>query len=363
MKQYTASEILKIFYKNHPDLMKKMKQTEHGYMGVYKNPYHLEGSVWTHTMLVMKLAELNYGTNVMLFSALLHDIGKTETVLDQTNQRRSFRNHEAVSFFMISDILNSYDLTEPERLRIYNVVANHGNLYQFFENGRIPEKNFKKIQQRFKKETLIDLFNFYSCDHQGRFHSTEKFDVEDELYNDFETITETCPTIYPQNLYSNVIVLSIGLPRSGKSSFISKWFKDCALISRDQIVEEYPGLNYSDKWKNLTQEDQKNIDLELQKRFSEAVKNKENIVIDMTNLSKKTRKKWLNGSNLNSYYKHALVFPTSIKTCISRNDDIKHIPENVIKSMAGRFYFPDYEEFDKIDIKESELPPPEVIHY
>jgi predicted kinase len=334
-----TADILEKFIDTNYSLAKKMQDTQHGYMGIYKNPFHLEGTIWTHTMMVMKLAE-KYG-KIQLLSALLHDIGKTETVLDQTNHRRSFRNHEAVSFLMANDILEFYDISKKDKNRILTVVANHGNFYRFFEHGRIPEHNYEKIQNRFDKETLSDLFDFYGCDHDGRIHSTNRFNVQDELYNDFKKIIETYPSIKPQNLKTPQMTVLVGLPRSGKTTF-SKKLKG-TIISRDALIEESNGTNYNEKWKNVDQEE---IDKKLMQNFQNALRNKENIIIDMTNLSKKTRRKWLQ----NDYYKVAYVFPTSINTCISRNTDEKSIPENVIQQMARRFYFPNLEEFDKVEI-------------
>jgi len=336
----TIYEIISKFKNSNYELYKQMQNTEHGYMGIYDNPYHLE-NIWEHTLLVMKEAE--NASMVQKLAALCHDVGKPETKKDQTNQRRSFFNHEGVSTFFVNHILSIYNISKEEKDSVIHIVANHGNFYNFIEDNRIPEKNYEKLQKRFSKSQLKNLFEFYKYDHNGRIQKEKE--PMDKLYSDFNKIIETYPEEINQDPNLPVITVLIGLPRSGKSTFASQ-FKNSTIISRDDIVMSYPGRNYTEKWNSLSKEDQKNIDKTLYSNFQNAVKNKENIIIDMTNMSKKTRKKWL----VKNYIKNALVFAVSIDECYARNTKDKFINKKIMKNMAKQFYYPDHEEFNNIRI-------------
>jgi predicted kinase len=154
---------------------------------------------------------------------------------------------------------------------------------------------------------------------------------------------------YDENkiLPEKTITVLTGLPRAGKSTYC-KMLKNVTIISRDDILMQYAkeGETYSEVWKRLQDTDQKDIDKELQSRFNKAVKSGDNIVIDMTNTSKKSRRKWL--ANAKGYFKKCIVFPTGIKTCDSRNAPDKNIPKDVLESMSKRFVVPLYDEFDYI---------------
>jgi predicted kinase len=142
----------------------------------------------------------------------------------------------------------------------------------------------------------------------------------------------------------------MGLPRSGKSTY--RKALTGTVISRDDILMEYDSeKSYSEIWETLSSGDHKEIDQKVQKRYQEAVKNKEDIIVDMTNMSKKSRKKWLSNPGLKDYHKRGVVFSTDIETCISRNSGEKNIPVQVICSMARSFSYPRYDEFDYIEMR------------
>jgi putative nucleotidyltransferase with HDIG domain len=343
--------------------MLKMTETYHGWgNGVIENPYHLEGSVWTHTKMVMDEVEKYFVSDyALMICALLHDIGKVKTFRDNSEtKRRSFNNHEGVSVMMASDILKklSYswgdtEISPHEREEILKVIGLHGRLYDFI--GR--KDKIKDVAIMFKKEpgTLERLRRFYLCDHGGRITdpNVDNITVLEATDWFFKVIKYICILDYEEEVeeqesQKNITVL-IGLPRSGKSTYVKDHFSTDVVISRDDLVMEYArdGETYSEVWNRLIDENQKNIDKELQKRYNKAVKAGVDLVIDMTNTSKKSRKKWL--ANARGYHKKAIVFGTGIDTCDSRNSKDKNIPREVLESMAKRFVVPLYDEFDEIE--------------
>ena len=128
------------------------------------------------------------------------------------------------------------------------------------------------------------------------------------------------------------------------------------VIERDDIVMSYGGGKYlggySEIFKQLTDADQKEIDKLLQQRFQKALKDKRDIVIDMTNVSNKSQHKWLHG--LKGYRKVAIVFATGYDEVYRRlakrkEETGKAIPDFVIKNMMKGFMVPNFTKFDVLE--------------
>jgi tRNA uridine 5-carbamoylmethylation protein Kti12 len=80
------------------------------------------------------------------------------------------------------------------------------------------------------------------------------------------------------------------------------------------------------------------------------MKNRENIIVDMTNVSKKSRKKFLGQIPNKEYHKKAIVFITGLDEISKRNANRpnKYIPDEVYLKMMTGFSYPTYDEFDEI---------------
>lgn len=353
-EQLTAYGMIERFVNSFPDHYKNMNDIFHGYQGNGVNAYHGEGSVWTHTMMVVKEVETRFGNNsVLLIAALLHDIGKAYCYIDiDDKQRRRFSNHEAVSLFYAKDVLRIFEVTEQDKNRILKIVAMHGNLYGYFKDGRIPENFFERIAAQYDRDTFIDLMDFYVCDHNGRFATGKDVTVVDQAVSDMLVIMNMIVPKEEVKKQSNITVL-MGPPRVGKSTWIAaNTSSSDVVISRDALVEFYGrGKSYQEKWASLTDEMQKQIDGEIRANFSDALNEGKDIVVDMTNMSKKSRRKWLNDPRVGQRYNSAgLVFIESPVTLFSRNSADKYISKNVINGMVERFAFPLEDEFDKVEI-------------
>ena len=148
-----------------------------------------------------------------------------------------------------------------------------------------------------------------------------------------------------------VIILS-GIPMSGKSTWVRENYPDTLAISRDELVMEVAGTrDYNLAFKTV---DQKAVDKLLTKRITDAATQKVDVIIDMTNLSRKVRVKNLSYFS-NDYYKVSVVLPILDSEEYKRRNDFRSINENkfippfVIKSMMDSFVLPtDDEGFDKI---------------
>lgn len=351
----TAYELIQWANENIQEyLLLEMKNTDHGYKGSL-NPYHTEGTVWTHTMMVMKevehLSEEQKVNDTLMIVALLHDIGKPFSIEpDHETKKVWFKGHEGLSMYLSVEITQKMVddglIDQEQRIWILRLIAEHGTLYRLGE---------KKIKQRYdhEREYLDLLLRFTYCDHAGRFH------LPKENENDYIKITQDILNSEPNklnkvDLIEPYLVLMIGPPGSGKSTYIKRYSSvvEGIVISRDKYVEERgKGNDYNEKWSSLSPDNQKEIDSDLFNEFKMAVKEKRNIVVDMTNMSAKSRRKWINNVT-KDYVKVAMIMMTDYHEIFERNKNRteKSIPEFVIINMMKSFSFPNYDEFDDIRI-------------
>ena len=349
--------MLRILNTHFTELIADMKNSEHGH-GTNLNPFHIEGNIYTHTMMVYKQAITRYPDDKLLHIAcLLHDIGKPyvrAVVEDPTKGTRvRFFGHEGMSVYKAIDILNSVNtkelnLTDDDKILILNTIALHGEFFDAF----LDSNSIAKMENKFKSNTLLEYVQKHLiCDHNGRMSLHEHDSGNIESYK-----ATVKPDYITDTAYKPTIKLLVGPPCSGKSTYTDNINKDnkYTIISRDNELIQY-GIdkfnddNYSSIWKKLTINDQDTIDNILNNKFNTAVKNKAHIIVDMTNMSKKSRRKWL---GIKSYYKEAIVFYTGYNELLIRNTNRaktgKFIPEYVFTNMCKNFSLPMYDEVNSI---------------
>ena len=134
------------------------------------------------------------------------------------------------------------------------------------------------------------------------------------------------------------VLVLVGPPLSGKDTVLKKLhLSDVNIISRDDILMSLH--NTSDYNEAFNQVDQKMVDKLLNQKIQDCIDNKKNVIINMTNLSKKSRNRHLSKFPNTLYDKIAVVFPKlEIVDYINRNnlrkkEENKFIPTNVIISM------------------------------
>lgn len=148
----------------------------------------------------------------------------------------------------------------------------------------------------------------------------------------------------------------IGPPGIGKSTF--RWTKldpdgNCYVASTDDIFESYGkklDMSYNEAFGFFKFEAVQNIFIT---KLKEAIANNQDIIIDRTNMSKKSRRHILELFPAH-YKKVAVVFDFSDRERLNNQlkkrelEDGKRIPEEVIDKMISSYEEPTQEEFNTI---------------
>ena len=151
------------------------------------------------------------------------------------------------------------------------------------------------------------------------------------------------------------VLTLIGPPLSGKDTWIKQNFNpsDIVMISRDQILlDVYGSDNYDEAFKNVNQ---KEVDRVLISTIQKASKENKNVIINMTNMTRKRRMYNLDFFG-DEYYKVAVIFPILDEAEYERRnlkrkeEEQKFIPTHVLKNMISSYQSVDKssEGFDKI---------------
>lgn len=359
----TTNELVSWFQLEYPDLVKSMKDAQHHYDETLLNPYHIEGDVFTHTMMVCLMAKhVAHNNDHVRWSALLHDIGKPGARRVNTeNKRIAFYGHEGLSSFMAIDILNNTDIPVKDKILIHKLIAMHGELFHFVKSDGTIKAD---ILDAFKgeRELLENLTYQVWADSFGRFwHAGRVTNIDVDLPDHFRPMVEQLSYgIQPmKNTGNPQLTVLVGPPCSGKSTWINEHAGDTVVISRDALVEAAGakrGMNYSDTFKFLNaNKDVSNVEVDglLNQQTLDARNAGVNAVIDMTNMSKKGRRRWI--GEFAKYDKKAVVFLTGYEELKKRNairakNTGKFIPDHVLQDMCLRYSMPTYGEgFNSID--------------
>lgn len=172
-------ELISWFQLNFPEFKKAMVECEHNFDDTEVNPYHIESDVWSHTMMVCKMAEVYEYDWVVYVAALLHDIAKPKTrKINPKNNHVQFFGHEEISVELSKDILQKmhYEsmLNLNELQEVEELIAKHSLLHK----EKDPHKLFMMFKD--KKEIYIHLIQLSRCDALGRFCEDNRF--SDEKY-------------------------------------------------------------------------------------------------------------------------------------------------------------------------------------
>jgi len=313
-----------------------LSNCEHGKF----NKYHLENNCLVHTLMVVREAEkiakrerLNdYEIELLFYSALFHDVGKPFVKFEE-NGRTFFRGHE----FLSSLIWLDWSSARPIDRKIQESVAKIV-LYHTLAHKNLARHNYSFLSDiEYKILTLLQ-----ESDNKGRIGLT----------NANRPSLKGNPN-RTGNLEFGKIVLLIGLPGVGKSTYVEKILSEnpnIAVLSRDEIIETWARLNgvtYNEAFQKI---DQNYLNSEFQKRIKE-IRDEKEIIVDMTNLTKKLRRKTVNDLKGQRKYIVCKIFLTPFSEILLRNSKRKGktIKYDVILNMIRNFTPPLLDECNEID--------------
>jgi len=342
---------------HYPDICYSMHSCWHNFSSSELNPYHLESDCWSHTMMVCKVAELEKSSRAVKVAALLHDIGKPLCrEINPRNNHVRFFGHEGMSAYLSLEILQKMAteglIEQKEISHIFALVALHAVPYKVDSEQKLIDKF------RYTKQLFDDLALLSHCDNLGRYTSSppsvRHIDIQ-EISG--ELLTQEKET----EMNSLTIELLVGVSNSGKTTYTSRRIEegfDGVVISRDALVMKHgKGETYNACWDSLSSKQQDKINEELDNQFLEAVKNKKHIIVDMMNLSRRSRQLWLGRIPVH-YHKKATLFLTPYSEILHRNEGqkcFKYLKREILDGMVKRFEYPLYDEIDELKCIETNM--------
>ncbi len=358
-------EAVQWFKRNYPELVKKMKEISHDLSHEEQSPYHSEGDIYTHTLMVYNNIEDENDIELEL-AALLHDIGKPFTQVDKgRNSQYSFTFHENISVFMSIDILNKFEQDfgiELNKEKILYAIGHHQMLHKIgsFENNEfsISEEERIFLNKVFgdKKEIFDFMVKLGKADSLGRIsndrmNSKKRYDFFESRFVLYKYHNED------NNKKPKAYVLS-GLPTAGKTEFSLQKIKEnpeIIYLSIDNIMKELFAKGHEDYnmyYSKANSEEARNV---LFERLKEAVKERKDIIVDNTNLDPLVRNRNADIIPDKYYDKQSISFLIGEKDLKERNlkrkNEGKFISEVNLWSMAKKFELPTTEHFHSIKLK------------
>lgn len=327
------TQLIKYFYNKFPHFVNEMKDCDHNINLSSPNSYHLEGSVLCHVMLILKQIEqaeylIDYDKYIFSIIALCHDLGKKEArIID--NGKVTFYNHDGISAFKSIEVLNDLKLNQQEKELVFQVIAHHT---QVFKLSR--QQLFDKVKD-IPLMIAIELFGYF--DHNGRFHDNVAEAKGETFSQNYNVVPDTDKTV----------TIMVGLPASGKSTYVEQNAPEGSfIVSRDTIVEALgDGITYEERWNSV---DQKEVDRVLQHVFSKAKRESNNVFIDMTHLSAKSRRRSLSIFGKEWKKNCVVMLPSLTKleqnSTTRKNTTGKFVGNDVVLQMMKNFSCPSYGE-------------------
>ena len=283
------------FITNFSTLVDDMKNSNHHIGGGILSNFHAEGDVFTHTMMVY--SHVDQTNTELQLAALLHDIAKPESrILKENKVEPSFSFHEHTSMFKSIDILNKYEQDFPDetidKIKILKAINWHQLLHKIgtFDDEQfiLSSEEIQWLNHFFGPD--LEMYDFLvqlgTADTKGRI--AKDILLMNKRY-------EYLSSFIPQEMFhvkdnKPIAYILCGTPCSGKSTYAQELMKNTKFnyISLDNIITKNGTVAYNMAYnkKNI----EKGVDT-LYSELKDAVKNNENIILDMVNTDPKDRLK------------------------------------------------------------------------
>lgn len=326
--------------------------------------HHAEGDVLTHTQMVFNEVISNYSMfddetkRILEYVAIFHDIAKPMTTVFEDGDWRS-PGHAKLGEKVSREVLTNLDSNTKDI--IGSLIRYHG-LPIWFSEKRDPEMDLIKCSLRCNIEHLS---HFAECDFRGRICN----DLEESLYK-IELFRESAQNLncfnkpfeftsdwarlhyfkkggYPlKEIWEpqgGTFVLMVGLPGSGKNTWVSKnW--DGNIIELDTIRKQM-------KIKPTDKSGQGIVANKAKEMMKEFLRRGENVLWNATNVTEQQRSSLIDIA-LQYDSKIEIVFMnTDLNDVIiqNRNRESK-VPEDVIINLSRKMEIPRLHECHKLKV-------------
>ena len=349
--EITRDKLVVWFCKTYPAVVKRLKEVSHFPEDRVNHPFHGEGPIWTHIMMVMTHIMCDeYLTkddkNILLVVALFHDVGKPaalEVKHDDKNDmtKHSFNGHEGISVFKALDYYNTMEkefdfyANSDVKLKIFELIGRHGT--------SIIQENYemKFLQKRFR-----------IADKEGAIRN-----VDEDMFAQYPKLKLAKKGT---DVDGKELIILCGPQGSGKSTYarsIENKF-DWYILSRDDEImkfcEAYEDVNnYNDAWKFLYADEDRlqNFNEYFDRLIIDVSKCQQKVIIDMMMLTVGGRRKMLNV--FSKFNKKCIVFLSPISELIVRNEEReKELSNDKLYGSIRKFTWPLKEEgFSSVEYK------------
>jgi predicted kinase len=339
---------------------------------VENSPWHREANVAVHTQMILNFYNRNLAHQrsesmqmLTLLAALFHDTGKPPARTPKTRadgtEYHVFAGHEQLSARVLEDYMmeNQYwtidqlRLTWPE-FRAVKWMIEHHLPYDIKkpEKRAAMKRDLVSVlggrEQAFYDLLLSDCMGRISDDH------AEKIARVEAWIEEFKAV-EPAP-VKKAAAGSPIAYILVGASGSGKSTFIRDQFTadvQVDVVSLDQYRinfahEQNPpwfAMDTQSLYRNAFQYANDN-DAEFRKYYNTAfmktLAEENDVVVDNTNTSKKSRAYWIAALRQKGYRIAAVEFPIALATLVARQETRgdKRVPTDVVKSQYNRIASP-----------------------
>ena len=334
--------------------------------------YHVEGDVYVHTKMVLdELIQLKSWQNlnetnrsILFVAALMHDIAKPRCT-EIIDGRSSSPRHAMVGAKMARSLIFRNELGKipfDVREKIVDLVRYHGLPLWFLEKHN-PEKYIIKVSQSLNLEHLAILAE---ADVRGRICENQEnlLDKVDlfrdfteelncvnhpfEFENDLARFTyfykeDSSPHYVPFDDYEFEVILLVGLPGSGKNT----WVKE-SKINYEQIC-----LDDIRRSLRISPKGNQGKVIQAAKTLAKTfLRKKQPFIWNATNLQKSRREKLVNLFTTYHASVRIVYIEADYKTLLKRNKSREHpIPSKVLERFVNGLEVPRIDEARALDIE------------
>jgi poly(A) polymerase len=177
-------------------------------------PVQPEGDLWDHTLLV--LAHLLEPGFPLALAALLHDIGKPET-MQRHQGRLTFYDHEVAGQRIAFDVCRRWKLSNKETERVCWLVRHHMYL------GEARKMRWAKLQRMLTRDGIAELLDLHEADALASDGDTADVDYCRQL------LTQPPEELNPSQLLTGHDLIRHGVPQGKHYQYLLDRVRDAQL--------------------------------------------------------------------------------------------------------------------------------------